>query len=337
MFIPSQPLGLDGQAFLGDAYYTAPNPPFGAVFTYYLKDEVSSRRKKRQEAEKKTRDAGGEVAYPSWDELRAEDREEDPEMVLTVTDEAGRVVRRLSGPVTAGFHRVAWDLRYAPANPTDLKPPETDNPFADRPLGPLAMPGGYRVSLARRVDGKLEPLGEPQPFRAVTLGSATLPAPDRAALLEFQKKTGRLQRAVLGAVEAADEAQKRIDHLRKAIVDTPGADLALRDEARALEARLKDLRIALEGDPTIRKRNEPTPPSVVERVQGVVNGHWRTTSAPTATHRAAYAAAAGEFGPVLERLEALVETDLRALEDKAEKAGAPWTPGRVPSWSPEAP
>ena len=337
MFIPSQPLGLDGQAFMGDAFYTASNPPFGAVFTYYLKDEVLSRRKKRQETEKKVREAGGEVAYPTWDELRAEDRDEDPEMVLTVTDEAGRVVRRLSGPVTTGFHRLAWDLRYPPANPTDLKPPVTDNPFADRPLGPLSMPGSYRVSLARRVNGKLETLGEPQPFHAVTLGAASLPAPDRAALLEFQRRTGRLQGAVLGAVESADEAQKRIDHLKKAFVDTPGADPALGDEARSLEARLKDLRLALDGDPTVQKRNEPVPPSVVDRVQSVVNGHWNATSAPTATHRTSYAAAAGAFGPVLEKLKALVETDLRLLEDKAEKAGAPWTPGRVPRWSAEAP
>jgi hypothetical protein len=337
MFVPSQPLGLEGKAFMGDAFFTAPNPPFGAVFTYYLKDELLSRRKKRQEAEKKAREKGGEVAYPGWDELRAEDREEDPEVVLTVTDEEGRVVRRVSGPVTAGFHRVAWDLRYPPANPTDLEPPKTDDPFADRPLGPLAMPGSYRVTLARRVEGKLQDLGEPQPFRAVVLGAASLPGPDRAALLAFQKQTARLQRAVLGAVEAAEEAQKRIDHLKRALVDTPGADPALEDEARGLEERVKDLRIALEGDPTVRKRNEPSPPAVTDRVQAVVTGHWYTTSAPTATHRASYAAAAAEFGPVLESLKGLVETDLKALEDKAEKAGAPWTPGRVPRWSAEGP
>jgi hypothetical protein len=199
------------------------------------------------------------------------------------------------------------------------------------------MPGNYRVALARRVEGKLKDLAEPKPFRATVLGAASLPAPDRAALLEFQKKTARLQRAVLGAGEAADEAQKRIDHLKKALRDTPGADPALEDEARGLEKRLKDLRIALEGDPTVRKRNEPFPPAVVDRVETVVTGHWHTTSAPTATHRASYTAAATEFAPVLDSLKGLVETDLKALENKAEKAGAPWTPGRVPRWSPEAP
>ncbi len=39
MFIQSSPMGGRGKASLGDAFFTAPNPPFGAVFTYYLRDE----------------------------------------------------------------------------------------------------------------------------------------------------------------------------------------------------------------------------------------------------------------------------------------------------------
>jgi hypothetical protein len=45
--------------------------------------------------------------------------------------------------------------------------------------------------------------------------------------------------------------------------------------------------------------------------------------------------AAQEFAPVLEKLRVLVETDLKALESKAEAAGAPWTQGRVPAWKAE--
>jgi hypothetical protein len=38
---------------------------------------------------------------------------------------------------------------------------------------------------------------------------------------------------------------------------------------------------------------------------------------------------------VLTALQTLVEKDLRAIESAAESAGAPYTPGRVPRWSPE--
>ena len=334
MFIPEEPLGLKDKSFQGDAFYTAPNPPFGAVFTYYLKEEIKTLKQKRRDSEKELEQKGEKVAYPSWDALRAEELEEEPAVLLEVRDEDGNLVRRLTGPVKAGFHRVAWDLRYPPADPTELGARE-ENPFRQEPIGPLALPGSYAVSLAKRVDGQVTALAEPQSFAAEPLGSASLPAPDRAALLAFQKQTGKLQRAVLGSVEAAKEAQKRLDHLRKALDDTPAADPELAAQARALERRLKELQTELSGDRVVAKHNEPTPPSIVDRVQGIVGGHWVTTSAPTETHRRAYTIAAEQFAGVLERLRTLVEQDLAGLEDRAEASGAPWTPGRVPRWSPD--
>jgi hypothetical protein len=140
---------------------------------------------------------------------------------------------------------------------------------------------------------------------------------------------------VLGATRSVTEAQTRIDHLTKALADTPAADLGLSTDVRSLNARLADLKIALSGDSTRASRNEPTPPAIADRVQRVVNGHWDATSAPTTTQRDNYAIAAREFKPVLEKLRALVLVDLVRLEAAAEAAGAPWTPGRVPEWQPE--
>jgi hypothetical protein len=138
---------------------------------------------------------------------------------------------------------------------------------------------------------------------------------------------------VLGAIEAADEAKSHIEHVKKALVATPSADPRIADEARALEARLLDIIEELSGDPVRGKRNEPTPPSISDRVQGVVYGHWYATSDATRTHRASYEIAAARFKGTLAALRTLVEVDLARLEDEAEAAGAPWTPGRIPLWS----
>jgi photosystem II stability/assembly factor-like uncharacterized protein len=335
MYMLRYPLGWRDKSFQGDSFFAAPNPPFGAVFTYYLKEELQTLEKKRQEAEKEKVEKGEPVYYPDWDELRAEDREEEPVVLLTVTDPDGNVVRRLSGPTEAGFHRVAWDLRLPPSTPTSLEPPPTDNPFIEPPRGPMVVPGNYTVSLAQRVEGKVTPLAEPQSFETEALGAATLPAEDRTELLAFQQKTARLQRAVLGATKAADEAQTRLDHIKKALEDTPQADPQLGEEARTLEKNLKDLQVELSGDSAIASRSEPTPPSIVARVQRIVGSTWTSTSAPTHTQQEAYRIAGGSFSEVLDKLRALVEQDLRGLEQKLESAGAPWTPGRVPRWKPE--
>jgi photosystem II stability/assembly factor-like uncharacterized protein len=336
MYNESAPLGIEGKAFEGESFYVAPNPPFGAVFTYYLKDELKTLKKQRVQKEKEVEKEGGEVPpYPTWEELQKEGREDEPVIIATVKDAAGTVVRRVTGPVTAGFHRISWDLRYPPTNPATLTDSNGDNPFDHPPQGPMAVPGTYTVSFAQRVDGKLTPLGAPQSFTAVPLGLASLPAEDRPAVLAFQEKTARLLRAVLGANALLKETQERLKYIHRALLNTAKAGDSLIDEADALQNRLADLDIKLNGNSVIRSHNEADPPAITERVSTVVSGHWGSTSAPTQTHLDNYRLAAESFAPVLEELRKLVEVDLKNLEDKLEAAGAPWTPGRVPTWKPE--
>ncbi|MFL6197065.1 MAG: VPS10 domain-containing protein [Thermoanaerobaculia bacterium] len=334
MYMESTPLGVPGKGFQGSGYYTAPNPPFGAIFTYYLKDDLKTRRKIRQEAEKKLEKEGGTLTYPTWEALREEDREVEPSILFTVKDEEGNVVRRLTAPAKSGFHRVAWDLRFPPSTPTRLQAAQ-QGPFGGASIGPAAAPGKYTVEMAKQVDGVVTPMGQPQAFEAVPLGTISMAANDQAAQLDFQRKTARLQRAVMGAVQALNEAQNRLKFVQRAIFDTPKADLKLAEQARKLDLRFQDIEGKLTGDPVLASRNEPTPPSIVDRVQNVVGGHWTTTAAATRTFQDDYAAAATEFAPVLADLRQAIGVDLKGLEDQLENLGAPWTPGRLPTWQPE--
>ncbi|MFQ5641040.1 MAG: glycosyl hydrolase, partial [bacterium] len=326
MYIQSAPLAGREKAFQGASYFTAPNPPFGAIFTYYLKESLQTRKTKRQKQEGKLAKDGKDVFYPDWDALKAEDREEKPAVVLTVRDDQGNVVRHLKGKTSSGIHRATWDFRYPGYRPTDLK---SDG------VGPMALPGKYTVSLDKRVDGVLTQLVPPTGFEVEPLGHGSLPPADKEAVLAFQKLTGELQRAVMGASAAAGEAANRIKYIKNTIEKTPGLAPALREEARGLELRLLDLRERISGDPTKRRRSEPAMRGIRSRINQIVRGHWSSTSAPTQTHRKNYDIAAAEFSEILEELRTLVEVDLVALEQKLEDAGAPWTPGRgVPKWKP---
>jgi len=322
-YIPTGRLG-GGKGSQGATFYAAPNPPYGAVFTYYLKEKITTRKERRQEAEKKAGKTGAPAPYPTMDELRAEDEEQEPRVVLTVRDAAGEVVRRITGPRNKGLHRASWDLRYPGVNPIDAR--------GNAGTGPLALPGVYTVTLAREVDGEVTILAGPNEFEVVPLDLATFAAADRAARLAFEQKVLRLQRAVRGALRAAGEARTRIEAVRKAVLATPGADAALLAEIHDLEQRLNRLLTRLRGDGTRSRREEPQPPSVRGRVDAVVSNLHNTTSPPTATQLEAYRHAGEEFGELLAELRTLVEKDLAGVEQRLETAGAPWTPGRIPDW-----
>jgi photosystem II stability/assembly factor-like uncharacterized protein len=334
MFQKSYELGYNNIAFLGDSFYTAPNPPRGAVFTYYLKDGLKSPKEARQEAEKKKRKAGEAIAYPTWAALRAEDRAEAPAIVLTVRDADGYVVRRLTGPAEKGIHRIAWDLRYSSPEPARLEPGER-NAFSSDPMGPMVVPGSYSVSLAKWQDNQLTELAPGQVFETVPTGTAQLAAADRSALVTFQRKLARLQRAVLGANRVVAETEERIKLLRRAALDTPDGDPDWMSRLEVAESALDDLKIELQGDRTVSSRSEPVPPSITGRVGRAASRSWTSSSAPTATQERAYEIAAEAFAPVLDGLRELIEEDFAALEQEMEAAGAPWTPGRIPNWKSE--
>jgi photosystem II stability/assembly factor-like uncharacterized protein len=333
MYIQAQPLGGRGKSFQGESFYTAENPPFGATFTYYLKSQLKTRRQLRRDAEREAERKGVAAPYPTRDDLRHEDEEEPPSVLLTVTDSQGRVVRRLAGPTGAGIHRVSWDLRYpAPSLSQQRAADDDDDTFGPPPSGPLVMPGKFSVTLSKRVGGVSTPLGGPQEFTVFVEGQSAMTPADRAALVEFQQKVARLQRAVVGSLEAANGVRTRLAAIKRAIVETPGADARLDDEASALDKRTNEILGALRGESSLRARNENLPPSIAERVNGIVSDHRMSTSRPTQTQMEQYAVAASDFEQVLARLRGLIEGDLARLEKALEAAGAPWTPGRIPEW-----
>ena len=333
MYILAQPLGGRGKSFQGEAFFTADNPPFGATFTYYLKEAPKTKKQRRQEAEREAERRGTPLSYPALADLSAEEEEEAPAMIITVSDSTGRVVRRLNAPMTPGINRVNWDLRYPAPTLAPPRPPDAEeDPFAEPPGGPMVMPGKYSVSLAKRVNGVITRLSSPQEFNVNVDGQSNMSATDRAALVEFQQKVARLQRAVSGAVETANQMRTRLGQIKRALHETPAAEAKLLEDASSIEKRNNEILRALRGDTALRQRQEILPPSIVERVNTVVSDQRMSTATPTQTQKDHYATAAGEFESVLSRLRALVEGDLVKLEKAMEAAGAPWTPGRVPEW-----
>ncbi len=312
----------------GGDFYTAPNPPFGATFTYYLKTAIKTRKQVREAADAAAAKKGSDVFYPPWDSLKVENTERLPQLIFTVTDPEGRVVRRLYETPKAGVERVTWNLRYPAMTPI------TGNGRrgrGDAGGGPFVAPGTYHVAMSKLVDGVESTLGQPQSFDVYMLdGSAT---PRSAAIVAFQQKTAKLQRAVLGANAAAGEAAARLAALQQALARTATPTDSLARRAMALEDTLRAVQELLSGDDTRARHSEPTPPSLLERLSDVTGGLWFSTlEDATNTQKHQYDVVASQFGAILARLRQFINVDLKQLEDAAEAAGAPWTPGRLPTW-----
>jgi photosystem II stability/assembly factor-like uncharacterized protein len=315
----------------GTGRYTADNPPYGAVFAYYLSTDLQSLKEQRRDSEKERAAEGEDNPYPNWEQLRREDREEAPSMTLTVRDSEGKVVQRIDGPAEKGFHRVAWDMRFPPPDPINLEANTDLAPWESPPRGPMALPGNYSVTLSKRVEGELVDITGSQSFALKPLYSGGLVAENRQDVLDFQMQTADLYRAVAGANKAADEIQNRIDHLVAAVEATPAASEEQAQAVRALNARMQSLQVKLNGDSTLSSRAEPAPMSLTTRIGNIVGGSWGSQSPVTGNFRDSYAIAAQQFPQALKELKS-ISTDLSRLEQELQFEGAPWTPGTIPDW-----
>ncbi|MCU1302336.1 MAG: hypothetical protein JWQ87_2620 [Candidatus Sulfotelmatobacter sp.] len=332
LYMERHPLGGPKKGFQGDSFYTAENPPFGAVFTAYLKEKLKTKKEKRQEAEKEAAKKNQKLPYPTNDELRAEAEEAKPEVYFLIYDESGAAIRHVEGSIDAGFQRTAWDLRYSAASLHEHPEEGEDFPPAGS-KGPLVISGNYSVRMFQKVDGAVTELGGAQNFKVTAEGAGALNTADRTAQGEFQRKAARLYRAVSGAVHTAEEVETRLKAIRAALRETPAAEKQLDAVAYSIERRDREILRALSGDKELQKRNEPVPSSINDRVTSILEGERFSLAKPTQSHVDNYKVAAAEFTEQLGKLHALVEGDLTKLEKDMEAAGAPWTPGRVPEWS----
>jgi photosystem II stability/assembly factor-like uncharacterized protein len=98
----------DKKGNVGDKFFVAENPPFGAILTYYLKEAAKTEAK------------------------------------LVILDADGKTVKEILAPKEAGLHRLAWDLRYggSPGESVQM------GPMSFRlGSDPLVIPGDYKVIL----------------------------------------------------------------------------------------------------------------------------------------------------------------------------------------------
>ncbi|MCH8825092.1 MAG: glycosyl hydrolase [Planctomycetes bacterium] len=292
----------------GSSYWTAANPPFGAVFTYHIKKSVETGPKMDSDA-----------TSPEYDKLREKDKTRSASVFLTIRDVDGQIVNRINGSTGKGVHRTSWNLRMRGAG---------------RRGGPPVLPGTYTVTISKQVNGEITDLTEPEPFNIVPLARGTFQPEDQAEINAFHKKVVKLYSAVQAAGKALSEAQDQITGIAKAVFNTPDADQTLAHEAHELNNRLKDISLALNGDNLPSRYQEPTLPGIRGQVQFAVSS-WNMTAPPTQTQRDAYEYAASEFGEVLEQLRNLIDADLKALHSKLDAAGVNWTPGRLPVWNKE--
>ncbi|WP_273567292.1 WD40/YVTN/BNR-like repeat-containing protein [Maribacter halichondriae] len=325
-YVPSAPMQAKGMPGQGTTSFRTENPPFGAVFTYYLNEVPKTTKAQRKDSEKALREKNLSIPFPGWERLNDEAKENEPQVLLLVKNANGNAIRWVKGTAKKGLHRTNWDLKLPAPNPIELTEPEFRPPWAGEAEGPLVAPGKYSVELFIAQNGNLQSQGAAQEFTVKPVPN-TVEGTDFNAVAEFQQKTSELLRRLSSAGRQLGEAGNRLKHMKAALLETPNAKPELFERLSTLDKKLSDLRAELYSDPMRQKFNEATEPSIQSRVGGVAYGHWETRQAPTETQIKNIEIAETDFGKFRGDLVNYFK-ELETFEAALEAAGAPYTPGR---------
>ncbi|WP_282159872.1 WD40/YVTN/BNR-like repeat-containing protein [Ulvibacterium marinum] len=305
----------------GDNKYKAKNPPFGAVFTYFLPEKLKSLKEQRQEREKKAT----EITFPGWDALEAEKRQDSLAIILTIKDKEGKVVNRVKGSNKQGFNRVSWNLRYPNKGKVKLKPPGVKE--ASSNTGVMVIPGTYTVTLSKRIDGKITQMAEPQRFEVIPLGKGALEGASYEEITAFTEEYHAFQKDLTATNAVLSKNLMLVNAMQRAAdkSDKPSTDLI--NSIYEVRERLLNIEKELKGDQTkgeIGERSDPTP----QNANSVASTALRTTYGPTPNHKASFLRGKNQLKEIKSKLKIVTDTTLPAIERDLKAAGAPWIEGQ---------
>lgn len=197
---------------IGDKTFTGPNPAYGTLITYYLKDKPDDKTTFK----------------------------------IQVLDENGKLVQELNKPSNEkGLNRATWNLRYGGAE-VRRPPSEEETTFTGPPRGPQVLPGTYRVKLTigdktfeEKVDVRLDP-------------TINVSLADLQAQLDLQMKLRDMQSSVNSVLRFLDSIEEQLKHSQATVKNLnkePDKELmkALEDYVKQVDALEDKLARRTEG------------------------------------------------------------------------------------------
>ena len=297
------------------------NPPQGAILHYFLKkpaaevvlevlDNMGNRvrkltSKKKEVEEKETEEETGEEGDYS------EKKKEKPPL-----------------PTAAGLHRVVWDLRYEGAEV--IKKAKLDG--GEPKVGPLVNPGTYTIRLTadgKTETGKIEVRLDPREAAGPTAGvTEAVPNP----------LVGQLDRQLKLALEIRDDITRltrTVEQLRAVKKQLTDRDDLLKDDdkAAALIRASKDFLAKLDAleekfhNPRAKVSYDILAQKGGARLYSQLASLFETAKdadgAPTEGQREVFKEQAALLEQYEREWKELTESDLKTLNERAEKLGYP--------------
>ncbi|NNM23291.1 MAG: glycosyl hydrolase [Flavobacteriaceae bacterium] len=317
-YIPRPHLSFNaGKGSQGDSHFVAPNPDFGAVFTYYVKEVPKTLKEQRKDSEKNKNTAS--VPFPGWDALEKEKIQQGPMLLFSIANSNGKVVRNISIPAKAGINRVAWDLRYPAADVIPLKEIKMDH---DEPSGLLAPPGEYAVRMYLIEGGERTREAGPMSFTVKPLRGGSLKGEDPLTAEKSWRAFENYSSAASKITMDLNKLKDRTKAMQIALSRSHTNPRVLSEEIDKLRRKTLELDSRINGNLAKQEVGEKSKPLLGERLFALYRVLERSTYGANSSFKKQQALVEDELKDIQTRLTSLKQ-DSDAIYKRLQDAGAP--------------
>ncbi len=314
----------------GETEYFAQNPPYGATFTYFLKEAPLSSKAARQKKEKDLLKKNVKIPQPSWKELEDENKEEPSYLLFTITDETGAVIKKLTAAAAKGVHRISWNLKFDNPYSVDTES-EKFNPLKKRDFGIPVMPGKYFVSMALYDKGKLKNKTAAVPFKVKRLQNSSLPDENDTQFLAYFQDLMQTLKKTHALSKNIHQLNKQLIAFKQTALHAAGGTDELMQKIQNAQNRLDSLKFAINGV-SAKASYEEIPPHKLPlqiRLRNIAWGHYESTAPITQTEKEQLKIVQAELPKFIAKEEEISKVLIPEIEKILDNIGAPWTPGRI--------
>ncbi|MBI2259628.1 MAG: glycosyl hydrolase [Flavobacteriia bacterium] len=330
LYVPTSPLGDAAVGSHGANLWTAPNPQFGATFTFFLKDDYKTKKEIRRETELLLEKEKKPVPFPTFEELTNEELEEETKILFIIKNSKNDEVKRILKKASKGVHRVYWNLRNESTKPLSKTRGESKNDTE----GFLVSPGKYSVEIFTIKNGKSEKLVDKTYFNINSLNNQTIRVENVEELSEIRNEVLNLNRKVYGSSKILEESFEQLYLIKQGVKIYPNSDIVLLEEIRQIELDFQKCNILLNGDKLKAKLEMEFIPSIIDRLSIVEYSLYETNFNPTKSQYQNLSFVKEEYTEFRKLLDLNLQK-LKLIEEKCDALQIPYTKGKGKDWKKE--
>ena len=308
----------------GADYFFSKNPTFGAVFTYHLSDDFSTKKETRKKREKELNKKKLNVPFPGWDALDLEKDEKGAKVLLTIQDPQGNIIRKISAKAKKGSNRIAWDLKHF--NPFSI-PENGKIKKGGYNSGALAIPQAYTATLYLEDNGDVTQLDEPIVFDVKPIREGVLQGVSHQEYDEYRNNLSALIKKLDVLEDVLERSEEKLMALKAALNNSNIVPGPINKEIQALQKEAIAIKKSVEGSPSKDEIGERTPPSIQTHLRVAYRG-MMSTYGPTPLHQKSMALGKKMTLEIESKVMSLQNDKIKPLEQKLKTLGAPYIQGQ---------